>query len=138
MKNFFKQTYWFWIVSKIIFALIILISTLSVISTERLKPIELAVNLSCLALAILLIITFFNDFSTSTSAGFLKTISGILMILFGLALITILITISKGSQSDFYFLGYPFALWIGLIGIFEISKVKRKNNEINNDIIDSN
>ena len=115
MKNFYTQSFWFWVTSKIIFILLLLISILSILgeSNGRMGGAELGVNFLAFVEAILLIITVIQDFTAKGS--FIKVISGALMMLFGMALFGVLLTVSKGGQSGIYAFGYPVSLWMILI-----------------------
>lgn len=124
MKKIYQETYWFWIVSKLILMLLLLISTLSILSAGKLRTAELTVNFIGLLEAILLGITFAHDF-TKTNLKYLKIVTGIVLILAGIALFIVLMTVSKGSRSDFYFLGYPLAIWMILIGLFDVLRIKK-------------
>lgn len=130
MIDFFKKYYWFWIISKIIVIIILLISTISILGFERLKTDEILINTLGLIEAFLLLITLAEDFSSNSKFKILKIITGIIMTVFGIGLIIILLTVSKGSQSEFYILGYPFGLWMILIGIFDILRIKKTTANI--------
>lgn len=125
MIDFFKKHYWFWVVSKIIFIIILSISAISILGFERLKTDEILINTLGIVEAVLLLITLAEDFSTTLKFKILKIITGIIMIIFGIGIIIILFTIPKGSQSEFYILGYPFGLWMILIGIFDILRIEK-------------
>jgi hypothetical protein len=125
MKTIFIQSYWFWVISKIILIILLLISTLSILGAGRLRAEEFALNLLGLIEAILLIITLFQDFSSNSNLNILKIITGILLTLFGIGLFIVLLTISKGGQSDLYFLGFPFAIWMILIGVFDLLRINK-------------
>ena len=125
MKSIFLSTYWFWIVFKIILAILLLISTISILGSERLKIDELIANVLGLIEAILLVFTLFYDFSSRSDGAVLKIISGALLILFGIGLFLILLTISEGSQGDLYLLGFPFAIGLILVGLFDLSRVRK-------------
>ena len=84
---------------------------------------ELGVNFLAFVEAILLIITVIQDFTAKGS--FIKVISGALMMLFGMALFGVLLTVSKGGQSGIYAFGYPVSLWMILIGLFDLLRIKR-------------
>ena len=124
MKTFYKQTYWFWVISKIIFILLLLISCLSILSAGKLRTPEFAVNFAGLLEAILLGITLVHDFSKS-NFKYLKIITGSVLIVFGIGLFLVLITASKGTLNDASFLGYPFLIWMILIGIFDLLRIEK-------------
>lgn len=128
MKSIFLPTYWFWIVSKIVIATLLLISSISILGSERLKIDELIANVLGLTEAILLVFTLFYDFSSGSDGRVLKIISGALLILFGIGLFLILLNISEGSQGDFYLLGFPFAIWLILVGFFDLSRVRKPSS----------
>lgn len=127
MKEFYLQTYWLWVVSKIILSLLLLISALSIIAEGGLQPLELLVNTLGVIEGILLLVTLLHDFSSNPdfNLNILKTITGFTLSLFGLALAIVLLSISKGSQSEFYSLGFPLAGWMLLVGIFDLHRINR-------------
>lgn len=125
MKNMFTNSYWFWVISKLLLIVLLLVSTISMLGLERLKTDELLMNLLGLIVAILLIITLFNDFSSTSKFGIVKMIAGGLLFLLGIGLFVLLFTVSEGSRSNLYFLGFPFAIWMILIGIFDLLNIEK-------------
>lgn len=123
MGNLYRQSYFFWVISKVVLTILLLMSTLSILAAGRLSFDELVVNLLILLEAILLGITVFQDFSNKPNN--LKIITGTILILFGTGLFIFLLTVSEGSQSSIYILGYPLSIWMALIGIFEVLKIKK-------------
>ncbi|MBI1267243.1 MAG: hypothetical protein GC193_07425 [Cryomorphaceae bacterium] len=130
MKKFYTQSFWFWVTSKIIFVCLMLISILSILgeSKGRLGGAELGINFLAFVEALLLIITVIQDFTSKLNV--IKVVSGVLMMLFGIALFGVLLTVSSGGQSAIYMLGYPFSLWMILIGMFDLLRVKRADQKI--------
>lgn len=125
MKKIFTNSYWLWVISKIILIVLLLVSTLSMFGLERLKTDELLICLLGLAEAVLLIITLFNDFSSTPKYQMVKMIAGGILVLLGIGLFVTLLTVSKGSRSDLYFLGFPFSIWMILIGIFDLLRIEK-------------
>lgn len=123
MGNLYRQSYFFWVISKVVLTILLLMSTLSILAAGRLSFDEPVVNLLILLEAILLGITVFQDFSNKPNN--LKIITGTILILFGTGLFIFLLTVSEGSQSSIYILGYPLSIWMALIGIFEVLKIKK-------------
>jgi uncharacterized membrane protein len=125
MKDFFRQSYWFWVISKVIFVVMLFISVLSILGAGQLGAEETAINLLALVEALLLTVTLFGDFSATAKFGILKIITGVLLIVFGIGLLVVLLTVGKGSQSSVYMLGFPFAAWMVLMGLFDVFRVKK-------------
>jgi len=111
------------VISKIILVILLLISTLSILGLGRLSTLEASVNLIGLIEAILLIFTIFHDFSSDSKFNSLKIITGALVLLSGIALFIALLTVSEGSQSDAYIVGYPFSIWMIAIGVFDLLRI---------------
>jgi hypothetical protein len=110
LKILYIESYWFWVVSKIIMSILLLLSTLSLLGASGLRPHEFLINFIGFIEGVLLIATLFQDFSSNPKFGILKIITGILMILFGIGILIALLTVSEGSRSDAYILGYPFSI----------------------------
>ena len=125
MKKFYFRSYWFWLLSKSILIIMLLLSTLNTLGEGSLKTSELAVNLLGLIEAFLLMATLSQDYFFLKKFYFLKTIAGGILILSGIALFIFLLTISEGSQSAYYLLGYPFSIWLILIGLFDLMQIKK-------------
>ena len=125
VRHIFTQSYWFWVISKIILILILLTGTISILGLGKLRSEEIIINTFGLVEAILLLITLVADFSASLRFKGIKVLTGVVLIVFGLGLIITLLIIAKGSQSDFYMLGYPFGFWMMLIGLFDLLNIKR-------------
>ncbi|MBR9861457.1 hypothetical protein GYB22_12085 [bacterium] len=125
LKKFYSESYMLWVIFKIILGLILLISTISTLQLSRLSATESSVNTIGLIIAILSLITLKADFSSSTKFPVLKMMSGIGLLAIGLAIFVVLLTISEGGRSDFYFLEYPFSLLIILTGLFDVLNVDR-------------
>ena len=125
MKNLYKNSYWFWIISKIILIILLLLSTLSLLANGGLRINEILVNLLGFIEAILLIITLRYDFLSDLKSNYLKEIGGIILIIFGIVLFVVLLFfVPKGSRNNFFELGYPFSLWMILVGIFDFLKIR--------------
>ncbi|MBS3913372.1 MAG: hypothetical protein KG003_02645 [Bacteroidetes bacterium] len=127
MKTFFAKTFLFWVTSKILLILITGLSTYSILSSGGLRTEELVVNLLVLLELVILVITITQDLTIKSNYNFLKIISGILLIVSAIAFFIVLLRISGRHRSDLYYWGYPFVLWIFLIGIFELLRVRRNN-----------
>jgi len=125
IRDFYLKSYWFWVISKIILVVLLLISTLSLLGLGDLRTEELWTNLIGLFEAVLLGIILIQEFLIKSKPKFLRTIAGIILILFGIGLLVALIYVSEGSRSNFYILGYPFAIWMILTGIFDTMRIER-------------
>lgn len=125
MKKFYLKSYWFWLLSKSIFIIMLLLSTLNILGEGNLKTPELIVNLLGLIEAFLLMATLSQDFFFLKKFYFLKTIAGSFLILSGMALIIYLSTVSEDSQSTYYLLGFPFGIWLILIGFFDLLRIQK-------------
>lgn len=86
---------------------------------------ELTINLTILFTSILLIVTLFHDFSSHLKLNVLKTITGCLLIILGIALFIFLLNVPKNSRSSIYYWGFLLSIWTVLTGIFDLSKISR-------------
>lgn len=129
MKNLFTQSFWLWVVSKMLFIVVVFIAVVGVMgeSNGRLSGLELGANMLLMVQAILMVITVVHDLSGK--ANLLKVVSGVLMIIIGLSILVVLLTVSKGGRSEVYFFGFPFTAWIVMIGIFDAMKIKRATHQ---------
>lgn len=125
MKKFYLNSYWFWLLSKSILIILLLLGTLDKLGTGGLDDFELTVNIVGLIEAFLLMATLSQDYYFLKKFFFLKIIAGSILILFGIGLFTYLLTVSEGSENAFYFLYYPLALWMIFTGGFDLLQVRK-------------
>jgi len=130
MRSFYKSTYWLWVTLKFILMILLFIESFRLLRIQNLNSQEFLVNSLGLAEAILLLITLIHDFST-TNLKYLKIISGIFLIIGGILLFSVLMSASKGSRNDFFFLGYVLAIIIFMIGIFDILHLEKPYDPYN-------
>lgn len=127
IKRFYVEFYTFWLVSKIVLIVLFLLASLSLILEGGLRTNEFLYNFIILIEALLLGVSLISDFDLKINFNILKKIAGFLLTLFGLFLLIFLITLSNGSRSEYFMLGYPFSIWIIMIGIFEFLNIKKEN-----------
>lgn len=120
--NFFKSTYYFWVVSKIIFILLGTISVLQILTTERLGKTEFLINIFFLFYISLMAITSFKELRGIQSKSILNIIVGSLSLLTGLALMITFILLGNERLQVDIILALLFSLWIMLIGLSDLFK----------------
>ncbi len=125
IKSFFENSFLFWQISRIVFAILASISVLSILSIGGLRPNELLVNLISLVEVILLLVISLQEIFTKSSNKLIRLIAGIILAVSGIIIFVVLLSVSKGSRSPFYFLGFPFAVWMFLIGIFDSFNIQK-------------
>jgi hypothetical protein len=125
IKKFFTESFNFWLISRIILSLILIISSSILILEGGLRTSEIYWNLIGLIEGFILIIITIIEFTTKSELKIIKVIAGVILILFGLILFAVLLNVSEGAQSDLYPLGYLLSICIILIGIFEIMNLKK-------------
>lgn len=126
MKAFYTRTYLFWVISKIILSVILLFSAIIIMLEGGLQTEEKIVNVFALIEGALLLITLVKDFKPRTSMSLFKVICGGIMGSMAMGLLIVLLTVSEGARSSAYIFGYPMALWMLGVGIFDMLQVKRK------------
>jgi len=122
--NFFKSTYYFWVVSKIIFILVGTISVLQILTTERLGKTEFLINIFFLFYISLMAITSIKELRGIQSKSILNIIVGSLSLLTGLALMITFILLGNERLQVDIILALLFSLWIMLIGLSDLFKRK--------------
>ena len=124
MMNFFKSTYYFWVVSKIIFILLGTISVLQILATERLGKTEFLINIFFLFYISLMAISSIKELRGIQSKSILNIIVGSLSLLTGLALMVTFIFLGNERLQVDIVLALLFSLWIMLIGLSDLFKRK--------------
>jgi len=124
MINFFKSTYYFWVVSKIIFILLGTISVLQILTTERLGKTEFLINIFFLFYISLMAISSIKELRGIQSKSILNIIVGSLSLLTGLALMVTFIFLGNERLQVDIVLALLFSLWIMLIGLSDLFKRK--------------
>jgi len=124
MTDFFKGTYYFWLVSKIIFIILGTISVLQILTTQQLPKAEFLINVAFIFYILLMTITAVKELKGIKSRSVLSIIVGSLSVLTGLALtITFVLLGNERLQVDI-FLALLFSVWILLIGLSDLCKPK--------------
>ena len=129
MKSIYLETNLFWVASKFIFTFLLIIFPGYVLLQGGLRTEELLYNFILFLEGILLAITLKDSFSLTSDLSNLRKFSGSVLVLFGIGLIIFLYTLSKGSRSDYYELGFLLALWILLLGIYDVLGIKKIENK---------
>jgi len=121
MKQFYQGTYYFWVVTKFIFAIAAFISAVGNFGINDLTITEKTANYVGILYAILLIIDLILSLNGNYSK-FLKYIVGTLSIILGIIIFTILIKVNVISIPVTVF----FIIWIFLLGFFDLLIIRRK------------
>lgn len=129
MKSIYLETNLFWVASKFIFTFLLIIFPGYVLMQGGLQTEELLYNFILFLEGILLAITLKDSFSLTSDLSNLRKLSGSVLVLFGIGLIIFLSTLSKGSRNDYYELGFLLALWILLLGIYDVLGIKKIENK---------
>lgn len=121
MKQFYQSTYYFWIVTKFIFAIAAFISAIGNLGINDLTETEKITNIVGTIYAILLVLDLILSLNGNYSK-FLKYTIGSISILLGIIIFVILIKVNVISIP----LTIVFVVWIILLGFFDLLVVKRK------------
>ena len=123
MKAFYKSTYYFWIITKFIFAIAAFISAIGNIGMDDLTTNEKLANYVGIIYAICLIFDLMfslNGFYYKPLKYFVGTVSVLLAIIIFIVLLKVnVISIP---------LTLFFVIWIFLLGIFDLLQTKRYKN----------
>ncbi len=124
MTDFFKGTYYFWLVSKIIFIILGTISVLQILTTQQLPKTEFLINVAFVFYISLMTITTVKELRGIKSGTLLNTIVGALSVLIGLALLVTFILLGNERLQVDIVLALLFSFWIILIGLSDLFKRK--------------
>ena len=123
MKKIYRKSYWFWIISKFVVAIFILITILISFIQENLEGMDLAVNIFFLIISLLLVITLFPSLTSNISA--IRSVTGGSLILFGLTFLVIILIGSNDTLKDLYLFSFIFCFWIIMIGFFDVLRINK-------------
>lgn len=121
MKQFYQSTYYFWIVTKFIFAIAAFINAIGNLGINDLTETEKIANIVGIIYAILLVLDLILSLNGNYSK-FLKYTIGSISILLGIIIFVILTKVNVISIP----LTMVFVVWIILLGFFDLLVVKRK------------
>lgn len=129
MTDFFKATYYFWLVSKIIFIILGTISVLQILTTQQLPKAEFLINVAFIFYISLMTITAVKELRGIKSGTLLNTTVGALSVLIGLALLVTFILLGNERLQVDIVLALLFSFWIILIGLSDLFKRKHVSEE---------
>ena len=116
MHNFYQSTYWFWVISRIVFALMFLISMVQIMSDGPLRHgDEVLVNGACMVGMTVLAILAVIEIARGTKPTWLRISAGVFMCLFGLGLLLLLF--SGKVHGGLVMLLVLFIVWFVLAGV---------------------
>jgi hypothetical protein len=124
MRQFYQSTYYFWIVTKGIFAIAGFISAVNNLGISDLTGPEKLANFIGVVYAILLAIDVINSLRGNYSKS-LKYMAGAISVLLGVAILILPFITNVISIP----LTVLFAAWIILLGFFDLLIIKRKSSE---------
>ena len=120
MKAFYKNTYYFWIITKFILAIAVFISAIGNLGIDDLTTSEKAANYLAVLYAILLSL----DLIFSLNGNYYRIIKyfiGVISILFAIIIFIVLIKMNVISVP----LTLLFSIWIFLLGLFDLLQIKK-------------
>lgn len=120
MERFFYQTYYFWLITRIIFIAGALLDS-SRIFGKGLEAVDVLINLSIVGYLILMIYNTVNEFRNALVNRVTKYIVGVLSLVLAIVIIVVLGT----QDSRLIGLAGPFVIWIALLGIFDLTVLNR-------------
>lgn len=116
MKSFYQSSHWFWVISRIVFVLMFIISMAQILSEEPLRHgDEILINIVCMIGTLVLTVLAVIEIARGTKPTWLRIIGGVFMVLFGLGLCVLLaIGMVRGGLA---FLLFLFIVWFLLAGL---------------------
>jgi hypothetical protein len=121
MKRFFHQTYYFWLITRIIFIAGALLDSGRMFG-KGLEALDVFINLSIIGYLGLMIYNTVNECRNALVSTVTKYIVGVL----SLVLAFVIIVVVGTQDSRLIALAGPFVIWIVLLGIFDLSILNRR------------
>lgn len=124
MKRFFHQTYYFWLITRVIFIAGGLLDSARMFD-KGLDALDVLINTSILVYLGLMIYNTINEYRNALGSPITKYIVGALSIILAVAIIVIVVT----HDSRMIVLAGIFAGWIALLGVFDLLVLNRSEEE---------
>ncbi len=116
MKSFYQSSHWFWVISRIVFVLMFIISMAQIMSDGPLRRgDEVLVNGVCMIGSVVLAILAVIEIARGTKPTWLRIIGGVFMVLFGLGLCVLMA--SGVVRGGLVLLLLLFIVWFLLAGV---------------------
>jgi branched-subunit amino acid transport protein AzlD len=120
MKCFFHQTYYFWLITRVIFIVGAVLDSGKLFS-KGLDALDMLINVAIIGYLCLMTYNTVNEYRNSFGNSITKYIAGTLSIILGAVIVGIVLT----RDSAIIALAAPFAIWIVLLGIFDLLVLNR-------------
>ncbi|TCC96951.1 hypothetical protein [Pedobacter hiemivivus] len=128
MKRFYHQTYYFWLITRIIFIAGALLDSGRMFG-KGLETLDVFINLSIIGYLGLMIYNTVNEFRNALVSTVTKYIVGVASLVLAFVIIVIVVT----HDSRLISLAGPFVIWIVLLGIFDLLILNR-SEEVQEEI----
>ncbi len=116
MRSFYQSTHWFWVISRIVFVLMFIISMAQIMSDGPLRRgDEVLVNGVCMIGSVVLAILAVIEIARGKKPVWLRIIGGVFMVLFGLGLCVLMA--SGMVRGGLVLLLFLFIVWFLLAGV---------------------
>ncbi|TCC90225.1 hypothetical protein EZ428_13165 [Pedobacter frigiditerrae] len=122
MKHFFHRTYYFWLITRIIFIAGAILDSGRMFD-KGLDTLDVFINCSIIIYLVLMIYNTINEFRNALSSAVTKYIVGVLSLVLAVAIIVVVAT----HDSRLMVLATCFVIWIVLLGIFDLSILNRSD-----------
>jgi hypothetical protein len=120
MRTFYARSYWFWVISRILFVLLFVISIAQIASTAGPSGAEILLANTAMGIGTLVIGTLaILEMARSKKPTWLRLIGGIFMSLFALALIGVLLF--ANVKNGLHLVLFLFILWTALAGLRDLT-----------------
>ena len=120
MKRFFYQTYYFWLITRIIFIIGALMDSITIFS-KGLEIFDMLINSCIITYLCLMVFNTIHECRNALVSSITKYIVGVLSLV--LASVIIVLVVTKDSR--LVALAGPFVIWIILLGIFDLTILNR-------------
>lgn len=121
MKSFFLKSYYFWIVTRIIFCVALFISLIAIFQEARLSSMELIVNLVAVVYWIILLLIIIQQLAGAQRMQIMSYVVGVISMLIGIVLLILPFITTVISLPAIV----VFSLWMLALGVFDLLCIQK-------------
>ena len=121
MKSFFLKSYYFWIITRIIFCVALFISLIAIFQEARLSSMELIVNLVAVVYWIILLLIIIRQLAGAQRMRIMSYAVGVISILIGIILLVLPFMTEVISLPAIVL----FSIWMLALGVFDLLCIQR-------------
>ena len=121
MKPFFLKSYYFWIVTRIIFCVALFISLVAIFQDARLSSMELFVNLVAVVYWIILLLIIIRQLAGAQRMRIMSYVVGVISMLMGIILLVLPFMTEVISLPAIVL----FSFWMLALGVFDLLCIQK-------------